>query len=350
MKDPKIVAKELTEKISKAQNILIISSRPADQDSIGTNLSMQWFIKKFANKSAESIIFSDPLSTERLKSFPNINEVKYHNPREFDFGKYDLIILVDGAHWDMFLGDNWQEVKKKINTELVYVIDHHPRQGFQEIENQLIIRPDCCTAKLVYDYFIKEKDIDLEAIVATWMYYALIDDTGRFIHELQEDTFDFASVLYKAGANHIGATDENMSIEEMKMMNWCIDNTEFVEDIKTTILVIDQQRNDELEELFGSNWAYKKLYRAGYVEKIERKITGYDYAVIFTYRPKDNTVHAGWRTRTNGGIIPLQEVLTAIGFEAGGHFGAGGGVNATKTIEKIVEDFKFEMERRIKSL
>jgi nanoRNase/pAp phosphatase (c-di-AMP/oligoRNAs hydrolase) len=341
------IAKEIRQKISESENILIISSRPADQDSIGSNLALGWYIKEQFKKSVESVIFTDPQSSNRLNNFPGLSKVKYQNATEFEFDPYDLIVMVDGAKWGMFLSDSWEAVKDNLDISNVYVIDHHKPQGFQEIEDRLLQHGEACTAKMIYDYFIGNDGLEMDSEVATWLYFALVDDTGRFLHEMRDGTFEFAEKLINAGADHLAATDESMSIDEMNMMVWCIDNTEFVEEIETTILAIDQQKNDELDETFGSNWRYKKLYRAGYTEKVMRRIDGYNYALMFTYIEKYNTVHASWRTRNYGDRIAIVDVLKKIGFDAGGHFGAGGGTHKTKTIEQIVQEFKEEMKNAL---
>jgi nanoRNase/pAp phosphatase (c-di-AMP/oligoRNAs hydrolase) len=336
------IAENIKNEIKNANNILLIASKPSDQDSIGSAIVMKWYIKEKFSKESEAVIFS-PI-THRLDSLPRLGEVEIANTNNFDWEPYDLIICLDGQSFDRAVNKSHNYLMQEKN---IVGIDHHSTGAFKEqIPDKFLQQHDSCTAKLIFDYFVKLDNLDTPPDIATIIYSALVDDTGRFKHEIYEDTFTFADELISLGADHLLATDENYSLEQIQFLSWAIKHTEFIESLETSLLIIGQKEKDELELSIGKNWSKDDIFRT-YMETVMRKVTGYNYGIILQSDRREIGVRCGWRTRSLGGTVDLQSIFERIGFDAGGHFGAGGGFAEYLDINEARELFIVEMGKEI---
>lgn len=348
--EKKQIAKNIQDKIKEANNILIISSRPADPDCIASNLSLRWWIENyFEGKTVKSVIFG--AITDRLYDFPEIEKVEFTHINEVDFNQYDLCITVDGSHWNrVFTESTYEDTLKRIDFDKFVGIDHHtPGDILDDLRERFLQEFASSCTKVIYDYFIKSSGIEIPDFVATWIYYGLIDDTGRFTHEMKNDTYLFANELFNLGADHARAVDQNIPVEQLLFASWAINNLKFFDDIKTMALIIDYEQFNELTGMFGRNWE-RKILGHFFVEAVMKRVIGYDYGVFFQPDIRTGGVRGGWRTRNYGEHIEMKKVFEQLGFEAGGHFGAGGGFSNKLNIDEVEDKFVQVMKEELKKL
>ncbi|GAB4287207.1 MAG: hypothetical protein Kow0081_5030 [Candidatus Dojkabacteria bacterium] len=340
------IQQNILEKIEQSHTILIVSSRPADPDCIGSNLALRWFIEEKYNKYCDSVIFGG--LTERVEWIPEVEKVEHRFIGEFDFNKYDLIISVDGSHWDRVFQDNFKKRVLPTISEFNFVgIDHHEKGDIStELPETFLQKTEVSCSKVIYDYFIKNSGLEITPLVATWLYAGLVDDTGRFTYDITPQTFNFAAELLKLGADHKLCVNEAYQLEQIEFTAWAIYHTEFNEEIKTSILVITNELSEELNGKFGNNWE-RKIIGLHYNETVMRRAKNFDYGIFFQLDFRNGGVRTGWRTRNYGNQISVREVLEKMGFEAGGHFGAGGGYSKTADISKVRDEFVELMKNRV---
>ena len=335
----------ITDKIKQAKQALIIVSKPIDPDCIGSALVIGWWIEKvYAGSGEVEIVSFFPLKN-LIFGMPCAEKVKEHNVHAFDFMSYDLYILVDGGDWKQFFTNEWQQILISLDREKVVHLDHHQAGIISESLGKKSLRvKECCTAKVIYDHFIKSSGYPLEKDMATCLYKALIGDTGNFRYQMYADTYEFADILYKSGADHEKAVEVYLSREMMDYMRWAIEHTRYYKEAKSTLLVVDQatrkslwDRYYETVDLAGLDRYYKSVFMT--------LVMGYPYALMFEFMEKG--VKVSWRTKT-GSPLDVGGVLHRLGFEVGGHRNAGGGMIHDTNMEGVVNAFLEEMVEQVR--
>jgi len=336
------IVNNIKKRIKQSNSIAILSSRPTDPDCITSNLLIKWYIEKNFGKKAQSFIFSS--FTTKVKAIPDYKKIKNIEVTDFNESKFDLIVLVDGSDWERFFGSR-TEIINEIDKSKYIGVDHHKSSVLKaDLKTNFLRLDDSSTAKIIYEHFIKPANLKISNKLATWIYFSIVDDTGNFKHEIFETTFSVANEMFKNGANLDLVVNENHPLDQIKFMSWAIDNSVCLEEIKTIILAIGDEEKDYLDVVFGDNW-YKKNLQKYFMEVVFRRVEGFDYGLYFQKDWEKGGVRAGWRTRNVEGMVSIQNVLEEMEFDAGGHFGAGGGYNPKMNILNVVEEFEKVMKQ-----
>ncbi len=306
--------------IAGADRMLIVVSDPIDPDCLGTGLALAWWLE---HQGKQATLVSFRGIPPAMRSFPDAERIQEADAATFEFDPYQLVFLVDGSSWGQFFGSGWPDVLQRIDTARIISLDHHqPEEIYAAVQDRCLTVQTSCTAQVLYEYFIEPDGIRPPAHVADYMYQALLYDARMFKNEMHPGEYAFAETLIALGADHDRAVDTNYDKREMDFFVWAAQHTEYVDDIGVTLLTIDSQRADELTRIFGREYAdWMRLYK----ETFQRQIKGYHYGIIL----KDNldgTVRLNWRTRNFGRHLSIAEVARTVGFKAGGHRNAGGGV------------------------
>jgi bifunctional oligoribonuclease and PAP phosphatase NrnA len=335
---------KLKSKISESHKILVIASTPVDYDSLGTALTVKWYIATKYRKECTIYIFANILDSAR--AFPGFEgNIQQKHPDKVDFSSFDLIILVDGNALRQFFTAKYEEYTPSIKAENLYSIDHHESGPIGEyIPENTIRKKDSCTSKIFFDYFIKPDNLTINQEVATWLYMSLIGDTGIFKFEIYDNTFEYAQMLISNGVDHYKAVDFKVSKDVMDFTVWAIENTQYFENAQSTILALDNKTKEILIEKFGKNWENNSLSK--YYENIFlHTVEGYPYGIIFKEGKDDGKTRVSWRCSALS-EVEVMLVLREIGFTANGHRNAGGGIS-DKSIPQAIEEFTKAMESKI---
>jgi nanoRNase/pAp phosphatase (c-di-AMP/oligoRNAs hydrolase) len=333
-------AETALKKIKNAESFLIVSSKPVDNDCLGTALAIDWWLRKLG-KSGIKIVNFNP-KTNIADEFPGSEKIDFIDISEVDFAKFEVIIVEDGNSWHQFLTNKAKRILKEINLENIIHIDHHiPGEIEEDLPETSVSTKDCCTAKVFYDYLLMPSEVEIDQEVADYMYRALVGDTGQFQFGLYTGTMNFAEKLIEAGADYEDAAQFTIPKEHIEFTAWAIQNTEYYPHAKLTILAIDENKAEQLESMFGSDWAERDLSRY-YKNVVARKVTGFPISIIIKVAG-DNGVKLNWRM-DNKIKISMIELLQSMGFSAGGHHGAGGGGVSGMTIDEV----KIELIARLR--
>ncbi len=332
-------AKLLTEEIKSSNSFLIIPSKPVDFDCLGTALSVKWWLQKLGKQNIRITLFNQ--AKETLKDFPDIDQVKFLYPDKVDFSDFDKIILLDGSDWHVFFTNDWGNFVPNIDKSKFIHIDHHEDGGIlAEIPENSITDKLSCTSQVFFKYFISETNVALDPQVATYMFYALVGDTGNFKHAINNDTFIFADNLMKSGADIAMASEGKVEKDVMEFTAEIILHTSYFPDAKSTILLLDEKFEKHMDEKY-SNWksgSYHDLYQAIF------RIKSYDY--FFIIRENLKEIRVNWRSSYNSKLEILKVLKEFETFEGGGHRNAGGG-----RIENIKgEEFQELLVKKLKQL
>jgi phosphoesterase RecJ-like protein len=316
-----ITPQEIQARIEKAKNILLIASTPVDGDSIGTTMAMYTYLQRFDKHvemaGAENFVLHFPAP------FLHANKIKHVQFASFDFSKFDLVLVFDGSAWSKILGEDYQDILKKVDLAKVLLIDHHRLSDAGEAlgENAFVHNATSCAEVLLMEFFVPLK-IKLGAELASFLYYGLVSDTGRFSF-VGENTFVAAKLLLDEGIDHNFLVMHKLTEQKFRFTAWALAHTKMYPLLETMILPIYEQDQAKMERLFGLNWADLDLddhYKFTYFRKIE----GYSYG--FTIALENGKVEMRWRVDNAAKTLDLAPLLREAGFEnAGGHRNAGGG-------------------------
>lgn len=342
--------KNFIKKIEEAKNILVVCSRPIDEDCLGTSLNISYLLRTHFNKDIRHVSFHSIPS--KFDDFPLINTIDVVKDSVDNLAQFDLIILTDGSDWGQFFGTEYKNLIETIDLNNIFLIDHHKPGNihFDLKDNCLFDTSASSAAEVLYFNVFKSLNFVPDQLHAELLYMALISDTLRFEHSTTSKAYNFASELLCLGVNHLKVVDEQYDKKSIQFMAWGINNLEYYDDLNLTILRINKAKDEELEKLFKHNWFMLSIHKA-FINLVVKKIKGYDYHLMFRYDARRGGIDAGWRTRNYGEHIAIIDVLRSVGFHGGGHFGAGGAfLQGEDDVDKVVGLFVEEMRKVLLSV
>ncbi len=323
--------KRANDLLKHAKKVLILCSSPPDADSFGTGLAIGEWLQK-SGKDEVQVASRYPIP-DTFVDFPGIEEIKILaelTEEEFieTLSQYDLLIVEDTPIWSKVLGNEYDKILQYLRDgqKPVIHIDHHGNQEIHHSDFVISVSAELSsTAEVFYTYLLRKSEtLHIDTKIADHLYLAIVGDTGYFAYEnVSASTFAVASELLEAGADHDKWHDINIHKNAIDFIGWAIQKTRYDADLKLMYLVITPKEQEELEQIFGTDWLdYNHYYKA----VVLRKVRGYDYG-IFVYDQPDGTSKFSWRTRNYGETADLRDLLAGAEHipQVGGHRGAGGG-------------------------
>lgn len=164
---------EVGELLKNAQNILILSHRGPDGDTIGANLALRHVLEGQLGKKVTSACVDPPPDYARML------KGAYHYVNDFNLEDYDLRIAVDcGAHY-MF---KFHETKPEIlKHDVPFInIDHHPSNDQFGTHN--LVHDTAAAAVFTVYHLLKYLEFKITPDIASALLLGLYFDTGSFMH------------------------------------------------------------------------------------------------------------------------------------------------------------------------
>ncbi len=203
MENHKNISQSIWQKVGQATDILIVSHRNPDGDTIGANLALAIHLKKLG-KNVTSFCF-DPIPAS-LKFLPQNNIIT--DTHLIFTKKYDLIITVDCSNLELASIENLITALK--NKFTLINIDHHisnPLYG----DINLVLPNTSSTCELLYD-LLSDWQITWNQDLATNLTCGILTDTGG----LKNPSTTYLSISAVANLISYGA---NISKITQKTMN-----------------------------------------------------------------------------------------------------------------------------------
>jgi len=178
--------------LMKASNILVISHRKPDSDTLGAALSIKIWLDKLGKNTTLACVDKP----SKVFSFlPSIE--KYVD--DFDLKDFDYMVCLDcGASYMT----NFHLKYPDLYTSGIPVlnIDHHAsNDNFGTINIVDVNAPSATT--LVYRFF-KFLDVEIDKEIATCLLSGVYSDTGSFMHSnTSQEVFEIAADLISKGAD-----------------------------------------------------------------------------------------------------------------------------------------------------
>ncbi|PKK92360.1 MAG: DHH family phosphoesterase, partial [Tenericutes bacterium HGW-Tenericutes-7] len=176
------IKKQIYQKISNYQTIIIHRHARPDMDAIGSQYGLYLTIKEnFPNK--EVYVVGDVNDMCYLATMDDVKDETYQGA---------LAIITDVAVTRMISDPRYALAKERI------IIDHH--QNDTDVEDVSIFYRDSSFAsasEMIVD-FIRDYELRITPEAATYLYGGMVTDTGRFMYlNNASKTFELASYITK---------------------------------------------------------------------------------------------------------------------------------------------------------
>lgn len=321
---------EIRAELNQAKNILILSHKSPDGDSVGSSLGLYHFLRELGYDSI--VCHPDPApdflmwmdGATDIKSWQQDNELS----KEL-LSKADLIFCLDfnGANR---VGHDMQPALEEASARKI-MIDHHEQPQMDFFQLMFSDASCCSTSQMIVEMIIAMgEENKLNRVIGEALYCGIMTDTGSFrFPSTSADTHELIAKLIRAGVKqnevHENVYDTN-TLDRIRLRGYALsEKMEIWEEYKTAVIYLTE------EELKKYN------YRKGDTEGLVNtalSIVGIQRAAYFS--ESEGYVKISFRAKGDGNEI---NQLAANYFEGGGHKFAAGGRHDLP-IESAVQLFK----------
>jgi phosphoesterase RecJ-like protein len=165
----KAEAAAILEMIGESQNVLMVSHKDADGDTLGSALAMCDVVAAMGKTVTMRCPPPVPQLYAFLPGFELINQEEGSPP--------DLVLVMDSSNLDR-LSDTLGELPS--STRLVNIDHHVSNTMFGEVN--LVVPGASSTAEVTFD-LLKEWGVEISPAAATNLYCGVFTDTGGYRHE-----------------------------------------------------------------------------------------------------------------------------------------------------------------------
>ena len=294
---------EIQEEVKKAQNILLISHRRPDADTLGAIIALQMWCERLG-KGTKLACVDKP--SRIFKFMPRVDQYV----DDFDLGEHDLIIIADaGASYMTNFHLKYPEMFD--GSVPIINIDHHPsNDNFGKIN---LVDPRAASATVVVYRLMKALNVNIDEDMATCLLAGVYSDTGSFMHSnTSQEVYAVAADLVELGGRMSEIAEalfRSNNINKLKMWGKVLEKA-VVTDENVVMSVI---QNEDYEAIGGS-----PDHLSGVIDYLNM-VPGSKFAVLVNEDRKGN-VKGSFRTRQND--IDLSRVAAVFG--GGGHAKASG--------------------------
>lgn len=179
--------------LREAENILIISHRNPDADTVGANLALRLALAQWGKKVVSAC--ADPVPENCDFMLGHANFIRKINPDD-----YDLIVAVDvGANYLLRYQEEFPALLDKEKTVMINIDHHHSNDFFGQVN---IVLPDAAATALIMFYFLRELGFIIDKPIATCLLAGIYYDTGSFMHSNTDaEVYEVAGRLQSRGAD-----------------------------------------------------------------------------------------------------------------------------------------------------
>jgi phosphoesterase RecJ-like protein len=288
--------------INKAQNILVISHRKPDADTLGAAVCLKIWLGKLGKSVTLACVDRPSAIFDFLPYFGEFVD-------KFELKDFDLMIVVDaGANYMTGFHTKYPDLFKTIP---VINIDHHASNDNYGTVN--VVESEAASTTIILYKMLKQWDVDIDNKMATCLLSGIYNDTGSFMHSnTNKDVFEISSDLMTKGA-HVSVVSKhlfgNKTVSTLRLWGKALENARITDDNIVMSVVSDcdySEANAKPDELSG-------------VIDYLNMVPGSKFAVLINEDKKGN-IKGSFRTRNPD--VDLSRI--AADFGGGGHSKASG--------------------------
>lgn len=237
--------KEFIEKVTKVEQVGVLSHIRPDGDCIGSQIALcRWFEQKGIRYRA----FNDDPIPENLQWLEIENSVTIEVPTSADLSECDLFIFLDGnaTHRFGFI-ESW--LKDQTKSPTLFMIDHHPDPD--SVFDLMISVPEASsTCELIYRVYMEDDPVRMDVGVAKALYTGIITDTGSLQYDsVTPETVEITADLLRRGDFKPNSVIErlfsNRSLAQLKLLSRALESVALFENNQIALIFVTQ---DMLED------------------------------------------------------------------------------------------------------
>lgn len=298
---PTDIADAIFASLKAAKNVLIISHRGPDPDTLGSNLVLRKILEDMGKKVTSACVDEVPHTYHIVPDIQTF--VTDFNPRD-----YDLFIAVDaGSISQANFPFKYPEIVEKnfIN------IDHHPsNEGYGTLN---LVMDKAASATFVIYHLFQHWNIEITPYIATLLLYGLYYDTGSFMHSNTCDAvLEMASDLLVKGADQeiiIKSLYQNKTINQLRLWGRALESMELTSGNVAVAAVTE-------DDFKATHATHNDL--SGLIDYVS-STKGSNFATLLSSQ-EDGTIKGSFRTRRDD----VNVSALAQNFGGGGHKKASG--------------------------
>lgn len=285
-----------------SKNILIISHRKPDADTLGSALALKLWLVKYD----KNVVLACKDRPKDIFSF-----IPYFNDfvGSFDLKKFDIVVFVDvGASYMTHFQFKHKDLFRAIPS---INIDHHPSNDMFGDFN--LVDPDAASTTTIIYRLLKKWNVEIDSDMATCLLSGIYGDTGSFKHaNTSEEVYQIASDLMSLGAKISDLSRvlfRTKSVKTLKLLGRALENARLTDS------------NVVLSVLGEFDYALVNAgpdHLSGVVEYLNM-VPNIDYALLINDDRKGNVKGS---MRTSSELIDLSKIASIYG--GGGHKKASG--------------------------
>lgn len=329
---------QLRDQLIGKKEIVIVSHRSPDGDSIGSSLAMKHFLDQLGHQV--QVITPDPAPgfLNFLKGYDSIlNGVDHQGEVEMQISTAQIIVALDFNGLDR-LGSIKEAVELNRSAYLINIDHHQEPDDFADF--QLSDTTASSTCQLIYEFIEKLGQLSkLDKSVGECIYTGLVTDTGSFrFSSTSEKTHQVAAFLIKIGVKTSKIYEniyDSYSVDRLKLMGYALNERfNFYKKYSTGIIYLSEQDLNQFN------------FRKGDTEGLVNyplSVKEIKMAILIT--EKDGKVKMSFRSKGN---FHVNEIAKKY-FNGGGHFNAAGGISdlsvseTVNKIEKFLPNYETEL-------
>jgi len=314
-------SKEILREIKKAKTVLVNCHVNPDVDSVASCLSIFELLSNLGKKI--TMISTEEIPSD-IKFLVNVDKIQVIDSAKFDFGKYDLFIVLDSSGWDRILPD----IDKDSLKMSIIVIDHHDSN---KIEGKITLVDETAssTSEIIY-LLMKDVGVEINTNLARNILAGIISDSGGFQYDKTSSrTLKIASEILDLGVN---LNDLILKL----FRSYSVDVLNFWGEILKKIKVDKDNRFAWVTIDLGMNREYKNIGDAKSLaaNMFLRSIKDTDFGILMTQVEK-RKMKASFRERNGFNVL---KIASSLG--GGGHKSAAGvlieNLSFSDAVEKVL--------------
>ena len=216
------------ERLKNADNILILTHRNPDGDTLGSGFALLRALRKMGKRVR--LINNDILPGKYAHLYEGISQESFDE---------EFIVGVDIAEIKL-LGD---EVREKYGDRVDLSIDHHESSKFYAKETY--VEPDSASACEIIYLVIKALGAEIDSDIASCIYTGMSTDTGCFKYSnVTPRTHLIAAELIALGANHSKINElmfDTKTVGSIMLEKLCYESLEMFCEGKVAVISVSKK-------------------------------------------------------------------------------------------------------------
>ena len=291
------------ELVNQSRNILIISHRKPDADTLGSAIVFKILLEKEGRKTKLACVDNPSKS---FKFLPYVDEFM----KEFDLAEHDLIMILDAGA--SYMTDFHLKYEDLFTCGVPIInIDHHASNDNYGQVN--IVDSTAASTTVILYRMLEEWGIEIDEDMATCLLAGIYGDTGSFMHaNTNQEVYTISEDLMNKGAQ-IAEIGKNLfntnSVVKLRLWGKVMEKA-FVTSENVVMSVIDENDYDSV----GAN----PNQLSGVIDYLNM-VPDSKFAVLIN-EDKDGNVKGSFRTQQES--VDLSRIAAVFG--GGGHRKASG--------------------------